>query len=186
MSGPRNLLWILPLILVAASPIWWPLAGSFLKPRGDFTSKTNMLPPPPRTFTLEGVNYIQTTGGKEELRLITRKISTLADETQLAMEEVRATLYNTAGDPLEIDGGVAFYDTSKQILTMLDNVQVAGRDGYEVRTDALRYMVKDRTIKSAELVELEGKNIKVKGQGLFYDLDTGAFRVGGRVFFDTW
>ena len=39
INNPRNLLWMLPLLLFATSPLWQPSVSAFLAPRGGYNPK---------------------------------------------------------------------------------------------------------------------------------------------------
>ena len=39
ISNPRNLLWMLPLLLLVSSPLWVPPLSDFLTPRGGYNPK---------------------------------------------------------------------------------------------------------------------------------------------------
>ena len=38
LKNPRNLLWLIPLVLLVTSPLWKPALTDFLTPRGGFDS----------------------------------------------------------------------------------------------------------------------------------------------------
>ncbi|MFC1523697.1 LPS export ABC transporter periplasmic protein LptC [Thermodesulfobacteriota bacterium] len=185
MTGARNLLWIIPLMIFVTAPSWWQPVSIFLQPRSD---RDSAIKPPetiPKNFLLEDVTLIQNNHQGEELRLTADKLYTVGDETRLDMEQVETLIYGTDGTPMTVTSGEALYDSRKRILTLLDDVHFLDENGFELHTQALRYLVPYRIIKTALDVELIGNNSHVLGTGFFYDLESGAFRVGGRVLFDT-
>ncbi len=184
MTGTRNLLWFIPLSAILTAPFWWPHAASFLNPRGNFGSGAVNSTYIPKTFSLEGVTFTQTREGLDDFLLSAELLSTVGSETRLELRKVQATVYDNDRRPILISSGEALYDTSRNILTLLDNVEIVSEDGYRIRTEALRYLVKYKKIKTAAPVELTGENSRVTGTGLYCDLASGAFRVGGRVSFD--
>lgn len=187
MSGPRNLLWLLPVLILAISPWWWSLAADFLAPRGTFTTTPDLTQILPKNFVLKDVIFTQSKKGEDELKLYAKTISTKGDESFLEMQDVNALLYGKDNKPIFISSGEAIYESAKRILTLINDVNVENKEaGYEIKTQALRYLIDFRKIKTAMTVELTGTNATIKGTSMFYDLDSGNFRVGGRVFCDTW
>ncbi len=187
MTGTRNLIWLLPLILLISSPLWWSPLAAFLQPRGDFTTPANNNRQRFKAFTMQGVSLIQNKGGKRELVLEALEVSSSpSKENNLEMMEIDAILFDDQNRQISITSGEADYDTKKQILTLLDNVILTSPDGYELKTEVLRFLTKYRKIKTAAAVSLTGKNLDLKGKTMFLDLDSNNFRIGGRVFFNTW
>ena len=183
MDLKRNLVWIIPLVLLFATPLWWEAAGSLLAPRGDFST-----PPPPsedklKRFTMKGVTLSHCRDGKNEFLLNAEKVSSTGQDDRLQLHEVKAEITGE-GTPTIITSGEAFFHTGRQILTMLDRVSIKMADGQEIKTEALRYLVKFRKVKTAEDVVLNGNGVGIKGSTMFYDLAKGALRVGGRVVVD--
>ncbi|MBU0481636.1 MAG: LPS export ABC transporter periplasmic protein LptC [Proteobacteria bacterium] len=183
MNLNRNLVWVLPLLLLIGAPLWWQPVGTILAPRGDFSA-----PPLPsqeqlKRFAMEGVTLSHCRDGKHEFTLNSARVTSNGNDDSLQLLEVRATITGTS-DPTIITSGEAYYHTGREILTMLDRVRITMPDHQEIRTEALRYLAKYRKVKTAEDVFLNGSGVEVRGSTMFYDLVNGALRVGGRVVVD--
>ena len=100
------------------------------------------------------------------------------------MEEIEARFTGPDGRSTVLTGGEALYNTKQQIITLLDRVRVRTPNGQLMKTEALRYLVRFRKVKTAEDVWLGDEKIQISGGNLFYDLGDGNFRVGGRVKVD--
>jgi LPS export ABC transporter protein LptC len=186
MNLKRNSIWFLPLLAVFSAPLWWPLAGELLKPRGGFD-----VPPAPvieqlKSFVLEQVVLSQTRQGREEFILKAAKINSGLHEDVLEMEEIEARLFDSGGPPSVLTGDEALYHTSREIITIIGDVRLQTPEGREMRTAALRYLVKFRKVKTAEAVLLTGDNIRVAGNNMFYDLVDGTLRLGGGIEVDLY
>jgi len=186
MNLKRNAIWLLPLMAIASSPVWWHLAGDLLKPRGSLES-----PPPPaiaqlKSFVMERMVMIQNRGGRDEFILKAAKVNSGIHEDVLLMDEIEAQLFDSGGPPAVLTGGEAFYDTGREIITIIDDVRMRTPEGQEMRTEAVRYLAKYRKVKTAEAVLLTGENLRVAGNNMFYDLTAGKLRLGGGIQVDLY
>ena len=187
MTGSRNLLWLLPLILLATSPLWWPSLSAFLQPRGDFTTPLDSRLHQNKSFSMQAVRLIQNKGNRKDMVLNASEVMTTPeDQNRMEMKDITATLFDDKNRPINIVSGEAEYDIKRQELLLQNDVVLTSPDGYELKTQVLRYFTKEREVKTAEAVSLAGSNLDLKGKGMFLDLDSNAFRIGGRVYFRTW
>jgi len=184
ITHSRNLLWQLPLLVVVLSPIWWGAAADFLTieaikhgqgPGGH----------PQSSFTMQQVKISQAENGKEEIRLDAPRLYSKSGQDVLVFEEPVTRLVGNSEKPVTIKGGSAVYETNKQIITLLDDVELNSPDT-QVNTSALRYMVKYKKVKSAASVEVNTNGMRIIGTSFFYDLVSGDFRVGKRVVCNLW
>ena len=62
INNPRNLLWMVPLLLFATSPLWQPPVSAFLAPRGGYNPKLAQLQEetPLQNFLMESVAITMT------------------------------------------------------------------------------------------------------------------------------
>jgi LPS export ABC transporter protein LptC len=186
MDFKRNSIWLLPLLVMASSPWWWSAAGELLKPRGDFAYPA----PPPieqlKSFVMDGVVLTQHRDGRDEFILKAARVNSGLHEDVLVLEEIEARLFGADGGAAILTGGEALYHTGRQIITVLDNVRIQTPAAQEMRTAALRYLIKYRKVKTAEAVTLVDAKARVTGGNMFYDLGDGNFRFGGGVKVDLY
>ena len=184
MTWRRNLLILLPLLLLVAAPLWRNGVANFLKPRGEFDLKGKSGSAPTRLFTMEEVRLSQSTKGIKEWDIKAAKVYSEGPDSDIRIDVLDAVFYDKEKPDANISSAEATYDEKKQVLTLMDNVHLVTNDGYELRTEVLRYLAGFRKVKTAAKVRLSGEDVDIRGNSLFYDLKTGDFRVGGRVFCD--
>ena len=186
MSFKRNSIWILPLLVILTAPFWWIKAGDLLKPRiGEASLRPAAAPGGQiQTFVMERVVLTQSRTGGDKFTVKAAHVRSGIHAEVLEMEEIEARLTGPDGRLTVLTGGEAHYDTNRQIITVLDQVRVRTPNGQLMKTEALRYLVRFRMVKTAEDVWLGDKKIQVSGGNLLYDLIDGNFRVGGRVSVD--
>jgi LPS export ABC transporter protein LptC len=180
----RNLLWQLPLLIVVLSPIWWGAAADFLTIEAMRHGQGAAVHPQ-SSFAMQRVKISQAENGKEEIRLDAPRLYSEGDQDVLIFEEPVTQLVGNKDKPVTIKGGSAVYETKKQIITLLDDVELISADT-RVTTSALRYMTKYKKIKSAAAVEVDTDGMRIAGTSFFYDLVSGDFRVGKRVVCNIW
>ncbi len=176
----RNLLWQIPVLIVLSMPLWWAEAVHFLTiqqivTQVDATSDNSL--------DMSMVVMQQSTNGYDDLLLHADRMYSKDDRRLIYMENVRASLGDVA-NLVMIKSGEVVYDTSQEIMTLLNDVEVKS-DDYILKTAAMRYMTKYRRVKSAEAVEVRGRDMKINGTSFMYDLNTGGFRIGSRVHFES-
>ena len=184
MTRRRNLLILLPLLLLVSAPLWRDGVANFLKPRGEFDLKGKSGLVTTRLFTMKEVRLSQSTKGIKEWDIKAAKVYSEGADSDIRMDVVDAVFYDKEKPSANISSAEATYDEKKQILTLMDDVHLVTRDGYELRTEVLLYLAEFQKVKTAAKVRLSGEDVDIRGNSLFYDLKTGAFRVGGRVFCD--
>lgn len=184
MIVKRNLIWQLPLLIIVTGPLWWSVVGGLLQPRSTFEKTSTKSNQNEQSFTMENVVLTQNRGGHDELVIKAEKVNSGIHEDVVHLEGIEARMQRRKGQPATLRGGEAFYHAGHQVVTVLDNVRLRTSDGQEMKTEALRYLTKYRKIKTAEDVRLGNESLKIEGGNLFYDLDSGDFRIGGRVSVD--
>ncbi|MCB2180785.1 MAG: LPS export ABC transporter periplasmic protein LptC [Desulfobulbaceae bacterium] len=185
ISGTRNFLWILPLLLLVTSPIWKPLAVGFLSPHSlslqvqESASSTN------EHIQLRGVSLTRSENGQPEMFLRAEEVkSGTGGMDEFYFKNIAVTLLEQGKTNIEIAGGEGHYDAIKGIVTVVDDVSVLVRNEYELYADALRYLVPYKTLKTASDIFFKSKDASVRGTSMSYNLSTGNYRVGSRVICD--
>jgi LPS export ABC transporter protein LptC len=177
----RLIILLIPLVLVLASPLWWPLAADFLRPRGDF-AQTPVRPEEQKHFALEEVFFTQSRDGRQEWEITASRLTTIAErENELRLEKVEALLSGEGESRLLISSDHGVYNMDTLMLTLTEDVLVDMSNGHELRTDLLRYHERERMVKTEAPVRLDGPDLEIQGKGMVYDLATGSYEVGGPV-----
>jgi len=186
MKGTRNLLWFVPLFFLITGPIWWPQVADFLKPRGEFNLDARSPEDKVKTFSLEEMVLTQSRGNQREMLLQSQRVFTTDSDELLQLEKVEAELYGKDGDTVQVVSGKGVLETREQKLTLLNDVLLTSRDDYTLHTNELVYNIKYKELRSDKQVRLASGSINVLGNGMTYDIASGALTVGGRVHFEAW
>ncbi len=183
MNLRRNYIWLLPLLALLTAPLWWGTAGRLLAPRVEnfpaITPDRQLL----NTFVLHRVTLVQNRAGIDDIFIKADEVESVPGSDELEMKKVDGKLVG-ARRSLQITGGGANYDLDRQVLTVTDQVRLATTDGYHLSTELLRYFPRSGKVETDKMVSLDGAGIKMEGKGLLYDLQSGEFRIGGRVVVD--
>jgi LPS export ABC transporter protein LptC len=184
MNLRRNYIWIVPLLAMVTSPLWWKEAGRLLGPKvSEMTAAPSSPSQKLNTFVLHRVVMSQNRAGRDELLVKADSVQSGQSADELQMFAVDGQLFGDQRS-LQISGKEANYDSTRQIFTVSEQVKLTTSDGYLLETELLRYFPKFRKVKTAESVSLAGSGLKLRGEGVVYDMLTGDFRVGGRVVVD--
>lgn len=186
MTGIRNILWLLPLLLVVTWPLWGGPVEDFLTPPKHSDSAEQSTVPSPKNFSMDGVVFHQDKQGIKDWRIKTKRLYTEGGESRLKMEKVEAAVFREQQPRFHITSKSGLYDSKLQLLTLMDNVKVENGEGYEIRTPVLQYDDRNREIETDAPVQIDGKDIEITGKGLRYNMDSGAYEIGGRMQFRAW
>jgi len=187
MTRKQHLLWLLPLLLAVSVPFWRPWLAAFLQPRGD--TLVEPLGDRQRTFVMEDIRYQQSRSGLHEWHFSADRLASSNNENQLLVVGIKALINgNSANDvkQVDIESRQGEFDQNGQVLTLIGDVAVTFDNQYRMTTQLLRYLVAHRTIKASEGVRLAGTGFKARGWEAFYDLDSGDYRMVGRVSCRVW
>lgn len=158
------------------------MAVKFLSPHGRHTSKSN-ISTVEESFTLTGVELTRSENGETEMILQADQVKS-GGMYDFYFKKIDMLLFDKGEESSHIVGGEGAYDTVSQIFTLVEDVSVYVRDEYELRTDALRYILPYKTLKTAADIVFKSKDATIRGGGMRYNLTTGDYRVGGRVVSD--
>ena len=189
---PRNLLWIVPLIGLLTFPLWQPVAAKLLRPPPGVEKKADtMLSAPRMTRTAEmlEVDFIQSKDGNKEWQIKAGRMYSQDGEKDVTLEDIEAVFFSDPGNDAvqtKISSRRARYDADKQLLNLQDQVVINDDRGYEIQTESLQYLGKDKKIKTGSKVHITGTNIAVSGESLMYDVESGNYRIEGNVVCKVW
>ena len=184
MLGSRNTVWLLPLAFIVASPLWWSPVTRFLTPRYDFFSQGPAIPAA-RTFLMKDALLTRFTNGQKELVVESGRVQSEKVDGDLRMERVEATFFDDKNQvEARVKGKQGLYEQKKEILTLEDHVSVLLKNGWSMKSESLRYLIKKQKVETEAAVLISSDDIQVRGTGMKYNLASGAFQVGGRVVCD--
>ena len=184
MRGSRNLLWILPVLVVVLAPLWWDAVGNFLSPHSDIAGSKAETEKRLQVFVMDDVLLKQHNNGVEEWSIRSKQLSSSDGGNTLLFDGVNADLFREGAVLFHIAGKAGRYEQKKQRLGLAGNVRVEHKKGAVLHTQQLYFWDKDARITTKYPVRMVGDGMKVQGKGFEYDLDSGAYKVGGRVKVD--
>ena len=126
IKNPRNLLWILPLLIFLTSPLWQPPVARFLTPRGGYNPKLAEIEEqtPVQNFSMDQVSITLTSDGTEEWQVDADRAYTGTDDHVIEMEGVNAMYIGTEKDPTNITSLRGRYRIDERHLTLIDKVVI--------------------------------------------------------------
>ena len=105
MRGPRNLLWLVPLVMVGLAPLWWHAVGDFLSPHSDLVGSQGEAEQRLQVFVMDDVLLKQHNNGVEEWNIRSNHLSSSDSGETLLFDGVIADLFR--------DGAVLFHIVRK-------------------------------------------------------------------------
>jgi LPS export ABC transporter protein LptC len=183
MISGRNLLWLIPLILLVTFPLWKIPVGAFLTPRGEFEKPHTTTPVKGYNFSMTGIQILQSEQNKETARIRAAKARSTAIPDVYVLEQVDADLFDNSGGITQVLAENGSFDVEDKHLELSSNVVINNKvENYTMKTDLLNYDGNDRTVHCPGKTVLQGNGIVITGTSLFHDMNTGAYTIGGRVY----
>jgi LPS export ABC transporter protein LptC len=192
IKEPRNLLWIVPLVGLITFPLWQPIAAKILRPPHSVEKKADAILSAERgtrTAEMLEVDFMQSKAGRKEWQIKAGRMYSLDGEKDIQLEEVEAIFF---GDPVKKTGQTqirsqrASYNADQQLLNLHDQVVINDVRGYEILTESLAYLGKEKKITTDSKVKITGSNIAVRGDRLVYDVESGNYRLEGNIVCKVW
>jgi LPS export ABC transporter protein LptC len=188
MKNPRNLLWLIPLLLWLSSPLWKPSLTTFLVARGDF----NIGQPVERIknehhFIMDEVTITITNRGRTDWEITAQQAYTGDSDRQIELITVHA-LYKGKGEgrgknePVVVISDRGSYFIDKRHLVLKSNVLLRKTmTGEKLRTERLHYYGYEKMLISPTPVVITGPGLSLRAGRMDYDLATGGYKFSNRV-----
>ncbi len=186
IKKPRDLLWIVPLVLFVTSPFWQPAVANFLKPRGDFGQpQAGDQVVSSQQFQMDTVTITLTSNGKQEWLINAERAKTGKSDRIIEMEVVNARYIGKGKAPTHIVSRQGQYLIDDRHLILIDDVVISKPETKEVLyTDLLHYYDATKMAVSPGEVELQGPSFRLEGGRMDYDLSTDGYDFSNRVKVD--
>lgn len=183
MLNRRNLLWLIPLLLIFTFPVWRLPLISFLAPRGGDDPGLNRDPEDLHNFVMDQVIIMQNKAGKKTARIRAGQAFTSEKSNEFVLTVVNADLYGEDEEEVNILAQTGIYNTKTRQLTLEGNVRV-NRTGtnQQLFSELLYYYEENRIVKSPVATRIVADQMELKGSSLVYDIPTGQYEIGGRVY----
>ena len=179
----RNLVWLIPVLMIATFPLWRLPLSSFLAPRGLDENSVATGTEKEHDFIMQKVLITQNQAGKKTAEIRARQAYTSDKPDEFVLVDIDSDLYDDQGDMVNIKADSGIYNTQTRHLILNKNV-VVSRDSekQQLFTDLLHYYDEKRIIDSPVPTRMVAERAEIRGSSLRYDIVTGQYLVGGRVY----
>jgi LPS export ABC transporter protein LptC len=182
MITRRNLLWLLPLVLLLTFPLWKNPVAAFLAPRGGLDKPSTAISVKGYNFSMSGIQILQSEQNQETARIRAALARSTDTPNVYVLEQVDADIIDDDGGVTQVLAETGLFDVDDKHLKLSNNVVINNRvENYTMKTDLLYYDGNDRTVNCPGKSVLQGNGISITGTSLHHDMNTGAYTIGGRV-----
>lgn len=178
VNNPRNLLWLVPLVLFLTSPLWKPGLASFLKPRGGYATLSPIGPENDQAnnFIMDTITITLSNKGRVEWVVNAARAFTAQSDKEIGMIDVDALYTDLDNEQTHITSSQGMYDVDKRHLILMDNVVIRKPSEHqEMYTELLHYYDDRKMVVSPGDVEIRGPNYSIEAGRLDYNLATNAY-----------
>ena len=184
LHNPRNLLWLLPLLLLLTSPLWKPEFTNFLRPRGGHAAPEVNLDDSEQLqrFVMDTVAITMSSAGKLEWEITAEQAFTGENDKDIGMVGVDATYTGADQEKTRITSAKGRYEISERHLTLMEDVVIdKPLSRQKLLTDLLHYYNNRKVVVCPSKVELQGPDFRIRAGSLEYDLASRGYDFGDRV-----
>ena len=182
--SPRNLLWLLPLLLLLSGPLWLPAASRFLEPRGGFDPRfaAPVKSSPIQNFSLDSVSITLTSKGVDEWQIDAGQAYTGEEDNSIELVEVNAMYIGRKHPPTSIESNRGHYLVEARELVLMDKVRIRRPlEKQELHTELLHYFDASKLVISPGDVEIISPGFHLNAGSMKYNLTTNSYDFGSRV-----
>ena len=184
IKKPRNLLWIVPLLLFVTNPLWMPPVTAFLAPRGGYNPKLAQTEDasPIQNFIMDSVAITLTSKGMEEWQIDAERASTGEQDHEIEMKGVSAMYIGSEKEPINIVSRKGKYYIDERHLVLTDHAVVSKpTKQQQLLSDRLDYYDATKMVTSPGKVDLRAPGLKLTAGRMDYDLSTNGYEFSNRV-----
>jgi len=179
----RNLVWLIPAVMIITFPVWRIPVSSFLAPRGTEQNKLTTPAEDEHDFVMKTVHIVQNQAGKKTGEIRASQAFTSDKPNEFVLGNVDADMYDEKGDIVNIKAKTGLYNTETRHLVLSKNVVVSrNSENQRLYSELLHYYESERLIDSPGDTRMVAENADIKGSSLTYDVVSGQYRIGGRVY----
>ncbi len=183
MINRRNIVWQVPLLLLITFPFWKVPVGDFLSPRGGYDPNFIQKKGDEHNFVLDKITILQTQNGKKTAEIRADTAHTGQQPDVFILSNVNADIIDAESKITNITAKKGRYNTRTKKLILINKVVVfKPSENYRLFTNRLIYHDATRLISCPGPTRLLSGDSEVKGSRLDYDIERGAYKVGGRVY----
>ena len=151
--------------LRSAKPRGKPL--SFLSTRAD--------------MGLKQIHLTEVKAGDRQWEIEAKSAQYFQEENLALLKEIKARIFSRDGRQFNIRGDRARINLQTSDVEIEGNIIAKSSDGYELRTESLKFIQASRKIMTKSPVVIKSPRFKLVGLGMIIDLDSQSFRLLNRV-----
>ena len=121
---------------------------------------------------IEKARYVETRDGREEWEVEADSALYFKADNITVFENVKVIFYSKNGISYTLVGKKGRLKNDTKDMDVAGDVVVTSADGYELRTDSLRYTAGMKQISTKDRVVFTGPNMKIEGVGFLADMLT--------------
>jgi len=179
----RNLLWLIPALLILTFPVWRIPVSSFLQPRGsqEYNSLTGNQDH--QDFVMQKVMITQNQEERKTAEIRAKQALTSEKPDEFILTLVDADLFDEQGELINVRANAGIYNKKTRHLVLSDNV-VVNRvfQNQQLYSELLHYYDDERIIDSPGKTKMVSNQSSITGGSLHYDIVTAQYTIGGRVY----
>lgn len=183
IKNPRNLLWLIPVMLFVTSPLWKPQLAEFLQPRGFYDSLADdQDKEQQQSFIMDALTITMSNWGQVEWVVQARQAFTAKSDKEIGMVGVDALYTGDKKEQMRITSDRGMYNVDTSHLVLIDHVVVDKPVSQQkMFTDLLHYYNDEKMVVSPGKVEIKGPEYSIRAGRLEYDLVSKGYDFSNRV-----
>lgn len=184
IKNPRNLLWLIPLLLFMTSPFWKPGLSAFLQPRGVYDPEGLQQQPEEKgqSFVMDAITLTMSSHGTIEWVVNAKQAFTVKSDKEIGMLGVDALYTGDEKENTRITSERGIYNMDKGHLVLIDQVVVdKPRSKQKMFSDLLHYYNNEKMLVSPGKVKIQGPDFVIQAGRLDYDLISKNYDFSNRV-----
>lgn len=179
----RSIVWLVPVAMILTFPIWRIPVAAFLVPRSIEDSKITTTAEGEQDFVMKTVHIVQNQAGKKTAEIKASQAFTSDKPNEFVLGNVDADMFDEQGDIVNIKAKTGLYNTETRHLILSKNVIVTREsENQRLYSNLLHYYENERLIDSPGDTRMIAEKADIKGSSLTYDIVTGQYLIGGRVY----
>jgi len=130
---------------------------------------------------LDKIRFMEDKHGRKTWELEAKTVHQYQEQNITVLEDVKATFYTNEGRTFFLTGKQGkVYQDSKNV-DLVGDVVLTSSDGYQLKTHSVSYHHLEKTVSTADPVEIEGEQLRLTGIGMWVNMEAKTFKVLSQV-----
>jgi LPS export ABC transporter protein LptC len=130
---------------------------------------------------LEKVQFVEDKQGRRTWELEAKSVRQYEDQDLVVLEDVKVTVFTKEGRSFVLSGKQARLHQASKDMELEGDVLLTSSDGYRLKTRSIAYRHGEKKAQTADPVEIEGEELRVKGNGMVVDIEARTFQILNQV-----